>query len=123
MNTNSAPAAQRAQADVTEYGLRRVLIVAGVMAAALMQTLDSTITNVALPSIQGNLGASQDEATWVITAYTIAAIIVIPLTPWLQNRFGRKNYYVTSIVGFTLASVACGASESLSMLIFSRVVQ
>jgi MFS transporter, DHA2 family, multidrug resistance protein len=109
--------------DVTEHGLRRVLIVTGVMAASLMQTLDSTITNVALPTIQGNLGASIDEGTWVVTAYTIAAIIVIPLTPWLQNRFGRKNYFVTSIVGFTLASVACGAADNLTFLIGSRVVQ
>jgi DHA2 family multidrug resistance protein len=109
--------------DVTEYGLRRVLIVAAVMASALMQTLDSTITNVALPTIQGNLGASQDEATWVITAYTIAAIIVIPLTPWLQDRFGRKSYFVASIIGFTLASVACGSSTNLNALIFMRVIQ
>ncbi len=109
--------------DVTESGLRRVLIVAGVMAAALMQTLDSTITNVALPTIQGNLGASQDEGTWIVTAYTIAAIIVIPLTPWLQNRFGRKNYFVSSIAGFTLASIVCGASDNLTLLIVARVVQ
>jgi MFS transporter, DHA2 family, multidrug resistance protein len=93
------------------------------MAATLMQTLDSTIANVALPTIQGNLGASQDQGTWVVTAYTIAAIIVIPLTPWLQARFGRKYYYVTSIVGFTLASVACGESTSFSFLVFARVVQ
>ena len=93
------------------------------MLAALMQTLDSTITNVALPTIQGNLGASQDEATWVVTAYSIAAIVIIPLTPWLQGRFGRKNYFVTSIVGFTLASVACGASDNLTFLILSRAVQ
>ncbi len=109
--------------DVTEYGLRRLLIVIGVMTASLMQTLDSTITNVALPNIQGNLGASQDEGTWVVTAYTIAAVIVIPLTPWLQDRFGRKNYYVASIVGFTLASVACGAASDLNFLIAARVVQ
>jgi DHA2 family multidrug resistance protein len=81
------------------------------MAAALMQTLDSTITNVALPTIQGNLGADQDEGTWIVTAYTIAAIVIIPLTPWLQNRFGRRNYFVASIVGFTLASVVCGAAS------------
>lgn len=109
--------------DVTEHGLRRLLVVIGVMAATLMQTLDGTITNVALPAIQGNLGASQDEATWVVTAYTIAAIIVIPLTPWLQNRFGRKRYYIVSIIGFTLASVACGRAESLDSLVLSRVVQ
>jgi DHA2 family multidrug resistance protein len=121
----AAAAARRdsARRDVTEHGMRRLLVVVGVMLAALMQTLDSTITNVALPTIQGNLGASQDEATWVVTAYSIAAIIVIPLTPWLQGRFGRKRYFVTSIVGFTLASVACGASDNLTFLIFSRAVQ
>ena len=125
--TSRAPAAPApapgTQADVTEYGLRRILIVAGVMLAALLQTLDSTITNVALPTIQGNLGASQDEGTWIITAYVIAAIVVIPLTPWLQNRFGRRNYFLVSIVGFTLASVVCGTSESLTTLILARAVQ
>jgi DHA2 family multidrug resistance protein len=103
--------------------MRRVLIVLAVMAAALMQTLDSTITNVALPNIQGNLGASQDEGTWIVTAYTISAIVVIPLTPWLQDRFGRRNYFVASIVGFTIASLLCGSSGSLVELIFWRVVQ
>ena len=118
-----APPAQRALADVTEYGLRRVLIILGVMLASLMQTLDSTITNVALTTIQGNLGASQDEGTWVITSYVIASIVVIPLTPWLQNRFGRKLYFLVSIVGFTLASIVCGTSESLTSLIVARAVQ
>jgi DHA2 family multidrug resistance protein len=108
---------------VTEIGLRQILIVAGVMSAALMQTLDSTITNVALPTIQGNLGASQDEGTWIVTAYVIAAIVVIPLTPWLQQTFGRRNYFVASIIGFTLASVVCGSSTDLSLLIAARVVQ
>ncbi|HTU70486.1 MAG TPA: DHA2 family efflux MFS transporter permease subunit [Candidatus Baltobacteraceae bacterium] len=109
--------------DVTETGLRRALIVAGVMAAALMQTLDSTITNVALPTIQGNLGATQEEGTWVVTGYTIAALVVIPLTPWLQNRFGRKNYFVASIAGFTIASVVCGSASSLGVLVVARIVQ
>jgi DHA2 family multidrug resistance protein len=117
----SAPAAARR--DVTEHGVRLVLVVVGVMLAALMQTLDTTITNVALPNIQGNLGASQDEGTWVVTAYTIAAIIVIPLTPWLQGRFGRKAYFLTSIVGFTIASMMCGSAGSLEALVFGRVVQ
>jgi DHA2 family multidrug resistance protein len=112
-----------AYADVSEKGVRLILIVAGVMAASLMQTLDSTIVNVALPNIQGNLGAGQDEGSWVVTAYVIAAIIVIPITPWLQNRFGRKNYYVVSIVGFTLASVMCGAASDLYFLIFWRFIQ
>jgi MFS transporter, DHA2 family, multidrug resistance protein len=112
-----------ARQDVTEKGMRRVFIVAAVMAAALMQTLDSTITNVALPNIQGNLGASQDEGTWIVTAYVIAAIIVIPLTPWLQSRFGRRNYFLASIVGFTIASILCGASGSLTELITWRAMQ
>jgi len=88
-----------------------------------MQTLDSTITNVALPTIQGNLGASQEEGTWIVTAYTVAAIVVIPLTPWLQMRFGRRNYFVASIAGFTLASMVCGASSDMTVLIMARLVQ
>jgi DHA2 family multidrug resistance protein len=109
--------------DVTERGPRRILIIIGTMAAALLQTLDSTITNVALPNISGNLGMSQDEGTWVITAYTISAIIVIPITPWLQNRFGRRTYFVVSIIGFTIASMLCGLSGSSNELIFWRAVQ
>ncbi|MDQ2908132.1 MAG: DHA2 family efflux MFS transporter permease subunit [Candidatus Eremiobacteraeota bacterium] len=112
-----------AYADVSERGFRLLLIVIGVMAASLMQTLDSTIVNVALPNIQGNLGAGQDQATWIVTSYIIAAIIVIPITPWLQNRFGRKNYYVASIVGFTLASVMCGVATDLNFLIMWRFIQ
>jgi MFS transporter, DHA2 family, multidrug resistance protein len=119
----AAAATVEARRDVTERGPRLVLIVLGVMLAALMQTLDTTITNVALPNIQGNLGASQDEGTWVVTAYTIAAIIVIPLTPWLQGRFGRKAYFLTSIVGFTIASMLCGWSGSLNELVIARTVQ
>jgi MFS transporter, DHA2 family, multidrug resistance protein len=115
--------AATARRDVTEHGLHRVLIVAAVMAAALMQTLDTTITNVALPTIQGNVGVGVDEGTWVITAYTIAAIIVIPLTPWLQDRFGRRRYFAISIVGFTLASIVCGISDTLQLLVSARVVQ
>jgi DHA2 family multidrug resistance protein len=118
-----APKSSSKDVDLVEHGPRLILIVAAVMAATLMQTLDSTITNVALPTIQGNLGASQDEGSWVVTSYTIAAIIVIPITPWLQNTLGRRNYFVISIVGFTLSSVMCGSSDNLSFLIFSRVIQ
>lgn len=93
------------------------------MLAALLQTLDATIVNVALPTIQGNLGASIDEGTWVVTAYVIAAVIVIPLTPWLQTRLGRKQYFLLSIAGFTIASVACGVASSIQELIAFRIVQ
>ncbi len=120
---NGKAPAPSAPADVVEYGVRRVLIATGVMLAALLQTLDSTIVNVALPTIQGNLGASIDEGAWVVTAYIIAAVIIIPVTPWLQLRFGRKQYYLVSIAGFTLASLACGLATSIEELIVFRVVQ
>ena len=101
----------------------RTLVVAGVMLAALLQTVDLTIVNVALPTIQGNLGATVDEATWVLTGYVIANVVVIPLTPWLQLRFGRKNYFLASIAGFTVASLLCGLASSLMALIVFRIVQ
>ncbi|MGA7356214.1 MAG: DHA2 family efflux MFS transporter permease subunit [Candidatus Cybelea sp.] len=109
--------------SLVEYGARRYLVVAGVMLAALLQTIDLTIVNVALPTLQGNLGATVDQATWVLTAYVIANVVVIPMTPWLQLRFGRKNYFLVSIAGFTLASLLCGMATSLSALILFRVVQ
>jgi DHA2 family multidrug resistance protein len=93
------------------------------MLAALLQTLDSTITNVALPNIQGNLGASTDEGTWVINGYTIAVVIVIPMIPWLQTAFGRKRYFLSCIAGFTAASFMCGISTSIDELIAFRVIQ
>ena len=115
--------AQAASASLVEHGVRRYLVVIGVMLAALLQTVDLTIVNVALPTIQGNLGATVDEGTWVLTGYVIANVIVIPMTPWLQLRFGRKNYFLASIAGFTLASVLCGMATSLVGLILFRVLQ
>ncbi|MEO9170428.1 MAG: DHA2 family efflux MFS transporter permease subunit [Candidatus Baltobacteraceae bacterium] len=111
------------QEDVVEYGLRRWLIVAGVMGATLLQVLDATIVNVALPEIQGNLGANFDDGAWIVTSYIIAAVIVIPLTPWLQQLLGRRNYYVAAIAGFTVTSAMCGFATSLPQLVFFRVLQ
>ncbi|MDQ6925880.1 MAG: DHA2 family efflux MFS transporter permease subunit [Candidatus Eremiobacteraeota bacterium] len=109
--------------DVTENGSRLILITLGIMAATLMQTLDSTIVNVALPTIQGNLGATQEEGAWVVTGYIISAVIVIPMTPWLQARFGRRQYYSIAIIGFTIASILCGMAGSIQQLILFRVIQ
>ena len=111
------------QRDVSESGPRLILITLGIMAATLMQTLDSTIVNVALPTIQGNLGATQEEGAWVVTGYIISAVIVIPMTPWLQARFGRRQYYSVAIVGFTVASMLCGVAGSIQQLILYRVIQ
>ncbi len=121
VSTNGSP--RQAASSLVEYGVSRYLVVIGVMLAALLQTVDLTIVNVALPTVQGNLGATVDEGTWVLTGYVIANVIVIPMTPWLQLRFGRKNYFLASIVGFTLASVLCGMATSLTALILFRVVQ
>ncbi|HEY4440230.1 MAG TPA: DHA2 family efflux MFS transporter permease subunit [Candidatus Elarobacter sp.] len=109
--------------DVSEHGPRLILITIGIMAATLLQTLDSTIVNVALPTIQGNLGATQDEGAWVVTGYIISAVIVIPMTPWLQARFGRRQYYSTAIIGFTAASMLCGIAGSIQELILFRIIQ
>ena len=108
---------------VVEYGTRRGLIVAGVMMAALLQTLDATIVNVALPTIEGNIGASIDDGTWIITAYIIANVVAIPLAPFFLQRFGRRNYFAASVIGFTVASFFCGTASSLGELVFYRVVQ
>lgn len=110
-------------ADLVEYGTRRWMIVVGVMSATLLQVLDATIVNVALPTIQGNLGTNFDDGAWIVTAYIIAAVIVIPLTPYLQTLLGRRNYYVGAIIGFTITSGLCGTATSLSALIFYRVLQ
>ena len=108
---------------VVESGASLALIVTAILCATLMQTLDTTIVNVALPIIQGNLGATIDEGAWVVTGYIISAVVVIPLTPWLQMRFGRRQYYSTAIIGFTIASVLCGTSHSIGELIVWRIVQ
>src|SRR5215469_15138217 len=117
------PAPPAVPVSYVEHGWRRAAVVAGVMLAALLQTIDATIVNVSLPTIQGNLGATIDEATWVITAYVIANIVVIPMAPWLQMRLGRKTYFLISIGGFTAASMLCGLATSLPMLIAFRVLQ
>ena len=109
--------------DVSEQGSRLILITLGIMAATLMQTLDATIVNVALPTIQGNLGATQEEGAWVVTGYIISAVIVIPLTPWLQLRFGRRQYYSVAIIGFTIASMLCGMAGSIQQLVLFRILQ
>jgi DHA2 family multidrug resistance protein len=106
-----------------EHGMRLAVVVAGVSIAAVMQFLDSTIVNVALPIIGGNLSATFDEIGWVVTAYSLAAIAVIPLTGWLSLRFGRKRYFLISIAGFTAASALCGLASTFPQLITARVIQ
>ena len=88
--------------------LNRPMITLSIMLATIMQTLDSTIANVALPHMQGTLSASQDQIAWVLTAYIVAAAIATPLTGWLCDRFGQKHIFMASITGFTVASACAG---------------
>jgi DHA2 family multidrug resistance protein len=117
------PAGPAQPLDVTEFGTRRMLIVLGVMLAALLQTLDATIVNVALPTIEGNIGAAIDDGTWIITGYIISNVIMIPLVPYLLQRFGRRQYYAACIIGFTAASFLCGMAHTLVELVGYRIVQ
>ncbi len=101
----------------------RLIITITVMAATLMEVLDTSIVNVALPDMMGNLGATLDEIGWVSTGYIISNVIVLPLTGWLSDFFGRKRYLAYSVILFTLASLGCGLSRSLWPLVFWRVIQ
>jgi len=109
--------------DEYRLDLRRFLIVISVMLAVVLEIIDTSIVNVALPSMMGNLGASLDEADWVITGYIVSNVIVIPMTSWLAGRFGRKRYFTTSILLFTFASLMCGLSSSVQELVAWRIVQ
>jgi len=101
----------------------RAMITGCVMLATIMQALDTTIANVALPYMQGSVSASQDQINWVLTSYIVAAAIMTPPTGWLAGRFGRKRLFLASVVGFTIASVLCGLAESLSQIVLFRLLQ
>ncbi len=99
------------------------VVAIAVMFATFMEVLDTTVVNVSLPHIAGSLSASVDEAAWALTSYLVANAIVLPMTGWIANYFGRKRTLLTAVFGFTTASVLCGLAPSLQMLIFFRVVQ
>jgi DHA2 family multidrug resistance protein len=107
----------------TERSLNRVLITVSIMLATIMQAIDNTIANVALPQIQGALSSTQDQMAWVLTSYIIAAAIMTPLSGWLATRLGRKRVFLYSVVGFTIASVLCGAAQSLPEIVAARLAQ
>jgi MFS transporter, DHA2 family, multidrug resistance protein len=101
----------------------RGMITASIMLANIMQGVDNTIANVALPHIQGSLSASQDQIAWVLTSYIVSAAIMMPLTGWLAGRFGIKYIFLVSVAGFTIASALCGAATSLTELVLFRALQ
>jgi DHA2 family multidrug resistance protein len=104
-------------------GPARAIVLACLMAGTLMQVLDATIANVALPYIQGSMSASREQITWVLTSYVIASAIMTAPVGWFAARFGRKNVYIACLLGFTAASAMCGASQSLEEIVFFRVCQ
>src|SRR6202161_1780270 len=99
------------------------LIAFVVSLAAFMEVLDTSIANVALPPIAGNLVASQDQRTWVLPSYLVSNAIVLPISGWLVSVFGRKRFFMTCIVIFTISSLACGIAPSLAILLVARVIQ
>lgn len=101
----------------------RGIIVVSTIAATLMQTLDSTIANVALPHMQGSLSATADQVTWVLTSYIVATAVMTAPVGWLSTRFGRKNFFVFCLAGFTIASALCGLAQSLEQIVLYRVIQ
>ena len=93
------------QESLVEYGSRRVIITITAILCALLEIVDTTIVNVALNDMRGNLGATLTEVSWVITAYAIGNVIVVPMTSWLSQQFGRRNYFAASIILFTVCSL------------------
>ena len=100
-------------ARLAAEGAHRAAITVCVILATVMQALDTTIANIALPYIQGSVSASQDQINWVLTSYIVAAAIMTPLTGWLADRFGIRRTFLVSVAGFTAASVLCGLATSL----------
>lgn len=109
--------------DLVEYGFRRVIITITAILCALLEIVDTTIVNVALNDMRGSLGASLTDIAWVITAYAIANVIIIPMTSWLSKQFGRRNYFATSIIIFTMASFLCGNADNIWELVIFRFIQ
>ena len=103
--------------------LNRGMVTISIMLATIMQVVDMTIVNVSLPHMQGNLSATQDQISWVLTSYIVAAAIVTPLSGVLADRLGRKTLFVWTIIGFTLASMLCGMATSLEQIVAFRILQ
>ncbi len=112
-----------AAARLADRGILKWVIAITAALGAILEVIDTSIVNVAMPDIQGNLGATLAEVGWISTGYACANVVMIPLTAWLSDRFGRKQYLLFSLIGFTAASVLCGLANSLSLLIVARVLQ
>src|SRR5580693_237080 len=126
-STSSSAAARRPMADAASAPAPKVAnrgaITACVILSVIMQALDTTIANVALPYIQGSVSASSDQINWVLTSYIVAAAIMTPPSGFLSAKFGRKRVLLTAIAGFVIASILCGISQSLVQIVVFRLMQ
>jgi len=113
----------RGAPDHAAPAVNRTAITISIMLATIMQAIDTTIANVALPHIQGSLSAAQDQITWILTSYIVAAAIMTPLTGWLAGAFGIKGVFLISVAGFTVASALCGLAQSLPQMVLFRLLQ
>ncbi|MEO6404021.1 MAG: DHA2 family efflux MFS transporter permease subunit [Ferruginibacter sp.] len=111
------------QESLVEYGAKRAIITLTAILCALLEIVDTTIVNVALNDMRGNLGATLSEVGWVITAYAIGNVIIVPMTSWLSQQFGRRNYFAASIIIFTICSYLCGNATSIWELVAFRFLQ
>src|SRR5512132_532381 len=107
-------------ADAPHRHVNPWIVALAVMLATFMEVLDTTVVNVSLPHISGNLSATIDESTWVITSYLVSNAIVLPATGWLSRVFGRKKFYMTCVIIFAAASFLCGLAPSLTWLVIFR---
>ena len=127
MSQSSAAVAERPVAAAPPVQQAHVagrwFILLGLITAAIMEVLDTTIVNVALPQMAGNLGATREEVAWVSTSYILANVIVLPMTAFFTERFGRKRYLTFSIILFIIASVLCGTATTLGQLVLWRLLQ
>jgi DHA2 family multidrug resistance protein len=112
-----------AAAPIAVPGLRRNMVTICAMTATIMQALDTTIANVALPYMQGSLSASQDQINWVLTSYIVAAAIMTAPVGWVANKFGRKRIFIICSAGFTIASVLCGLAQDINQMVLFRLLQ
>lgn len=111
------------QDSLVEYGFRRAIVTIIAVLCSLLEIVDTTIVNVALNNMKGSLGATLSDVSWVITAYAIANVIIIPMTSWLSQQFGRRNYFTASIIIFTVASFLCGNATNIWELVIFRFIQ
>jgi DHA2 family multidrug resistance protein len=114
---------QMQQDSLVEYGARRVIVTITAVLCALLEIVDTTIVNVALSDMKGNMGATLTEIGWVVTAYAIGNVIIVPMTSWLSQQFGRRNYFATSVMIFTIFSFLCGNATGIWELVAFRFLQ